>query len=318
MLIGCESDRIGGAPAPKHPDATVAAALDSGSGSGADALDLAHPDAAESAADAGFLDATPEDAGAPVDAAAPDAEPGDAGSAGPGQILVTDPVANRIYLLDQAGALLHDYPSPIAGVHGVAYDRRRHDGFWIAGRGATNPLFTKLDWSGAVVGHLDYAPDRLFQFVDEGVKSIDYALGAEARGDAIGFLFPNYNHVDVVGLAPTATVGWSGETSIGGLALGFQGVHIKRFSLSAAELLEFWSTKDGAIARWGWATSTPLEQHPIAGSPVMGGVDEAADGSFWVTDTAARTLIHLDAMGAQIGASVSTPGQSVADLSLVE
>lgn len=313
-LLGCESERLVAQPGPSDPLSDAATPRTD--------ADLADADApapdAKLRDDASTFDARPDDA-LTLDAGTPDSGEELQPDAGPASIapgvLIADPVGNQIIHLAPNGALIRAYRSPIDAVSAVALDRRLRDGFWIGGRGNTNPLFTKLDWSGAVIETRDYPADRLFQFLPEGIRAVDYGLGASASGDSLPFLFTNSNAADVVAVGYATTVGWSGETGIG-LRVGYQGISLIDVTVTAPQTLQYWTTQGGRIERWQWAANQPTAT--ITTALDIGGIETARDGTFWVTDRASRAVVHLDVTGARLGVPIAVPAAAVADLSLIE
>ncbi len=301
--------------------------------------DVAVPDTGVSDDDTGVSDddtgVSDDDAGeSPPDAGPEDTGPADTGPAGctypplmidgpfsPGpppasaHLLLTDTSSNTIFRVSLTGAVLQQWPSPVARVYGVSHDRRDPTGFWIAGfprigeAGANRP-FRRLDFTGAVTADLAYS-----QFSTDGFRGTDFALGPTPADDVLVFSMNNRNNIDTIsGALTTDGTRWFE----GGLLStnGWNGVHVERYACNTPDSLVYWTTRAGALVLREWPIDGESRTHVLPTTDPRG-VTRTPYGDFYVVDGAQRRVLHLDASGNLLG-SFATPGPNPADVSYGE
>jgi hypothetical protein len=245
-------------------------------------------------------DGSPVGDAAIIDGGAADA-PADA-PATTGTLLVADTVANIVYLVDTRGKLLNSFPSPIAGVTGVAFDRRLHDGtFWITHNTNTNPILHQLGPTGVATGQtVSYG-----NVGAQGVRGLDFALAPAAAADQIVIEYTSPSSVDgfdgvviATGLRDFSS-GWTPDATT--FNSGYWGIAMISYTPSTGGFgaASRWGTRGGSLEKWADKVGPPSSVVPLT-TTASRGIAMTPAGDLYVSDAAAGQILHLDATGKQI------------------
>jgi hypothetical protein len=264
------------------------------------------PDASGDAAnvEAGGPDAGPE--------AGPDAATGpdgggldDAGAPAVPSLLVSDPGSNRIDLVTTSGFVLHTYPAPVTQVAGVAFDRRKRDGFWVVGRDSGTTIY-KIAWSGAAL------PPLTTEFPHPLYCGLEHFLGASEAEDVLLYVWTNSGGFQSAGGSYVS----NGQDRLdmgfynGGFESGFWGLSFLVYD-EPGNVFQGWFTHGTTIERWQTAS---FQASLPATVTQARGLARTAAGEFWVADEATHHVVHLSATGEVLG-GFDTPGSQPAGLS---
>jgi cysteine-rich repeat protein len=220
------------------------------------------------------------------------------------EILVTDSSSDTISRISLSGRQLVQYPSPVQGVRGVAYDQRAKDGFWLVGLA---DLFTayKLGWNGESLRTLSLPGDR-------DVRGLDYYLDLDPEGmDLLSVISVNGNSVTVVNSLQISTglgVFQGGHFEGNQFLAGYWGVHLNGPPDPYADR---WVTREGKLERWTVRRAVTLD----LGSEPLYGLDLDPRGDLWVVR--GTEIVHLSSDGTVLS-TLAAPGSSPLGLSYVD
>jgi hypothetical protein len=263
----------------------------------------------------------PTPAPAPAPAPLPDtgdtAGPTDTTSSGTSapreHLLVTDG-SGTVFRIDLAGAIVQQWDLPATSPVGVAWDRASNDGFWLSPASGELP-FVKLALDGSELATV-HEPD----FVYEGRTGLDHTV---PFGD-----YPTANPV-------LSVIGWNRNDVQGSLYVDVvtnERVQAASFMLDpfGTFLDGFWGiaheavpTQDVTRPAPAWCTrgnqiwymhSTVQDGVITTPYEALYGITALEDGTLWVVDAAADRLVHLDALGVELGA-IPAPGAAPLDVS---
>ncbi len=265
----------------------------------------------------------PVDGGADLASAPPDLATsardlggGDAAAAMGLDLLLADSGEGTIYLLALDGATIASYPSPVAGLTGVAHDRRAGDGFWVVGRGQPY-TFYKLDWQGKPVRQVQNVDGangtaREWQVVDGDVRGLDYFAAPAAADDALAFVKLNVNLIDT-----STTIRVSD-----GSAMSSAGFFVNSQAQNGYWGCSLFAHDNGSQHRFCTHAGSTIERF-LSGSYETGfaipagdprGIAPDGNGDFFVVDRAAARVLLVDPNGAVLR-SFATPGATPEGLS---
>jgi hypothetical protein len=300
-----------------------------GCGGGADWDPFAYPDEPSEAGEGGDgdsaspakdsgNDATVADVTPPPDAAPDAAEDADAGGGGDASpdasfdggaptgptLLVSDPGGSRIDLVTTTGTILHTFTSPVTNVAGVAYDRRKRDGFWVVGRDAT--IIQKVAWSGASLPSV--TPER----APSALCGLDYVVGATPADDELVYVYTAGVEGVAGVLVSTGKEQFEAGFFLGTFEAGFWGVSMLVVDVPG-NVFQGWFSHPTSDSIERWQTASLQQSLPITITEARG-LARAANGEFWVVDETTHHVTHLSAAGDVLG-GFDTPGTKPAGLS---
>lgn len=229
---------------------------------------------------------------------------------GPGVLLVSD-ASGTIHELDETGAVLAQWSSPIAGLRGVTWDRADGDGFWVVGTSALG-VITKVDWTGTTVRTVVMTalpsaptdPRGLDFYVDPNGEDRLVLVGVENNGIDSMWNFS----------VATGTMLLGSTHYMDGFHLGFWGIHQIGQNI-AHEQARWTSWPDGTLQHWDG--SQAFVTSVSTGLPGLKGLSVAPGGDFWAVDASNQRIVHLSSTGALLD-EFPSPGSNPLGLSYWE